>query len=73
MHGKSPAFVVVLENKCEKCFRCKVNVNVSNAFGAAQGQATLNLAPHAAGAAANKNLRAQGEGVGRHGAELASV
>src|SRR5271169_3932597 len=54
MHGKSPAFVVTLDNKCAKRFRCKVNVNVTSAFGSAQGHATLTLAPHAAGAAATK-------------------
>jgi len=54
MHGKSPAYVVELTNKCERRLRCKVNVYVTNAFGPTQGQATLVLAPHAAGDAARK-------------------
>ena len=64
MHGKSPAFVIVLENKCERRFRCKVNVNVTSAFGSAQGHATLTLAPHAAGAAASKTYALKVKALG---------
>jgi len=54
MHNGAPAYVITLENKCEQRFRCKVAVNVTNAFGSAQGQATLRLGPHAAGDVARK-------------------
>lgn len=64
MHGKSPAFVIALTNKCEKRLRCKVNVNVTNAFGSAQGHATLLLAPHAAGAAATKTYSLKVKAMG---------
>jgi len=55
MSGNRPAFVVELENKCEQRIICRVDVNVSNAKGSAQGHATLILAPKSAGAAAKKS------------------
>jgi hypothetical protein len=53
-HNGVPAYVITLENKCERRFRCKVNVNVTNAFGSTHGQATLRLGAHAAGDVAKK-------------------
>jgi hypothetical protein len=55
MTGKTPTFVTTLENKCERRFRCRVNVYVTTAKGPTQGQATLILGPHAAGEAAKKS------------------
>ena len=54
MQGKSPAYVVELENRCEKRMRCRVNMYVTTAFGPTQGEAILTLAPHAAGDTARK-------------------
>ena len=53
--GNSAVYTVELENKCEQRLKCRVYVNVSSAKGAAQGQATLILAPHSRGAAAKKS------------------
>lgn len=44
--GKTPTYVVALENKCEQRLKCKVSVYVTGAKGPAQGEATLILAPH---------------------------
>jgi hypothetical protein len=53
--GNSAVYTVELANKCEQRLKCRVYVNVSSAKGAAQGQATLILAPHSRGAAASKS------------------
>ncbi len=64
MHGKSPAYVVTLTNSCERRQRCRVNLYVTTAFGPAQGQATLILAPRAAGAAAKKTYALRVKALG---------
>lgn len=63
-HNGAPAYVVTLENKCERRFICKVNVNVTNAFGSTHGQATLRLGPHAAGAVAKKTYALKVKALG---------
>jgi hypothetical protein len=55
LDGKTPTFVVALENKCETHLRCKVYATVMSAKGNAQGHATLTLAPHAQGARAKQS------------------
>ena len=55
MSGKHPAFVVELENKCEQRMKCRVDVNVSSAKGAAQGHETLMLGPKSSGAGSKKS------------------
>lgn len=54
MFEGAPAYVITLENKCERRFRCKVNVGIMNAYGQAHGQATLRLAPRGDGDGARK-------------------
>ena len=55
MGGKTPTYVIALENKCEKRLRCKVYASVMSAKGNAQGHATLTLAPHSQGAKAKQS------------------
>ena len=55
MRGKTPTFVIELENKCEQRMKCRVFAYVTSAKGAAQGQGTLRLAPKSHGAAAKKS------------------
>lgn len=55
MHGKSPAYVTTLENKCERRLRCRLDLYVTTAKGPTQGHTTLVLGPHAAGEAAKKS------------------
>jgi len=63
-HNGSPAYVITLTNKCERRFSCKVNVNVTNAYGSVHGQATLRLAPQAAGDAARKTYALKVKSLG---------
>ena len=55
MRGKTPIYVITIENKCEQRLRCKVYVNVMSAKGSAEGHATLTLAPHSQGAKAKQS------------------
>ncbi len=55
LSGKTPTYVIALENKCEKRLRCKVYASVMSAKGNAQGHATLTLAPHAQGPKAKQS------------------
>ncbi len=64
MKGKQATYAMELENKCEKRLRCKVALYVTTAFGPAQGQGTLILAPHAAGAAAKKSYAIKVKAMG---------
>src|SRR5215471_13342185 len=63
-HNGSPAYVITLINKCERRFSCKVNVNVTNAYGSVHGQATLRLGPHAAGDVATKTYALKVKSLG---------
>lgn len=53
--ARGPAFVVALENQCERRLECKVSVYVTGAKGPAQGEATLILAPRSEGDASRKS------------------
>ena len=64
MNGKSATYTVELQNLCERRLRCKVAVFVTTAFGPAQGQGTLTLAPHAAGDAARKTYALKVKAMG---------
>jgi hypothetical protein len=55
MHGKTPAYVIELENKCEKRIRCKVYANVSTSRDSKRAQTTLTLAPKSKGAKAKQS------------------
>ena len=50
-----PALVIALENLCEQRMKCRVYAYVTSAKGAAQGRATLRLAPKSHGAPAKKS------------------
>lgn len=54
--GKTPHFVIELENKCEQRMACRVFAYVTSAKGAAQGRGTLVLAQASRGAAAKKSF-----------------
>jgi hypothetical protein len=54
MRGKTPVFEVALENKCERRFRCRIDVYVTSAKGVSQGSGSLLLAPALGGAKAKK-------------------
>ena len=54
LRGKQPIFEIVLENKCERRLRCRVDVYVTSARGAAQGHGTLLLPPAAKGQSTSK-------------------
>lgn len=64
LSGKTPTYVMELENKCERRLPCKVAIYVTTAFGPAQGQGTLILAPHAAGEAARKSYAIKVKAMG---------
>ena len=55
MSGKTPTYVIAIENKCEKRLRCKVFVSVMSAKGSAEGHATLTLAAHSQGPKAKQS------------------
>jgi hypothetical protein len=55
MSGKTPTYVIALENMCEKRLRCTVYANVMGARGSAQGHKTLTLAPHSKGPKAKQS------------------
>ena len=55
MHGKTPAFVITLENKCERRIRCRVFANITTARDSKRAQTTMTLAPHAQGAKAKQS------------------
>lgn len=52
MSGKTPTFVIELENKCEQRLKCRVFVYITSAKGPTQGRGTIVLAPKSRGAAA---------------------
>ncbi len=55
MHGKQPAFVITLENKCEKRVRCRVFANITTARDSKRVQTTMTLAPKSKGAKAKQS------------------
>ncbi len=55
MHGKSPAYVIELENKCEQRIRCRVFANVTTARDSKRAQTTMTLAPKSQGAKAKQS------------------
>jgi len=54
--GKTPNFVIELENKCDVRMTCRVYAYVTSPKGTALGHGTLVLAPKSAGAAAKKTF-----------------
>jgi hypothetical protein len=55
VHDKKPAFVITLENKCERRIRCRVFANVTTARDAKRVQTTMTLAPKSQGAKAKRS------------------
>jgi hypothetical protein len=53
--GNSATYTITLENKCEQRMKCRVFAYVTNSKGAAQGHASMILAPKSGGAAAKKS------------------
>jgi hypothetical protein len=53
--GKRFAYVIALENKCERRIKCTVFAYVVQAKGPSSGSATVILAPKSQGAAAKKS------------------
>jgi hypothetical protein len=64
MRGKTPTFVIELENKCEQRMRCKVFVYITSAKGPAQGRGTIVLAPKSRGAPAKKSYTMRAKMIG---------
>jgi hypothetical protein len=55
MRGKTPTFVITLENKCEQRLKCEIFANISSARGSAKGHTTMVLGAKSSGASAKKS------------------
>jgi hypothetical protein len=64
MRGKTPTFVIAMENKCEQRLRCRVFAFITSARGIAQGHGTIVLASKSHGAAAKGSYAMKARMIG---------
>jgi len=56
LHDNKPAYVIALENACDKRVRCKVFANVTTSRDSKRARKTLTLAPKGKGAKAKQTF-----------------